>query len=249
MPELALEADVDEADGMILAHAHSIRTLGAFRSLFRFATNRARPGCRAGGARRCSLSPPIMASRRFAGLAAELAEVHVDAAERRPRRQRHHVPVVEADDGDIAGHARCRARAAHRRRRGRSGRCRRTARRAFGPRRRTAARRRRGPRPRTMRPLTIAARSSSGSPASPSACEIAVRGAAAPPRNAPGPVIWAMRLRPRPIRCSTRKHAPRPRRRGSGRARRDRRPANRRRSPAGPAAAGRSAGACRRGAR
>ena len=38
-----------------------------------------------------------------AGLAAEGAEVHVDAGERRAGGERHHLPVVEADDGDVAG--------------------------------------------------------------------------------------------------------------------------------------------------
>src|ERR1700730_19239706 len=40
-----------------------------------------------------------------AGLATELLQVHVDAGERRPRRFRHDLPIVEADQRDRVGHA------------------------------------------------------------------------------------------------------------------------------------------------
>ena len=119
---------------------------------------------RHGGGRRSAVSPAIMSIRLSPGLAAERLQVHVDAGQRRPRRKRHHVPIVEADDRDVARHREPRSRNASAAPRAiwslpqkiASGR---------GAPPRTAWRRPRGPRPPTRRPRDRIRRCSASPPA------------------------------------------------------------------------------------
>ena len=93
-----VDADVGERDRGIAALAHRHPSRRARRGApHEFANDeRAR---QAAHAREPAARHHLQ--ERCAGLAAERVKVHVDAGQRRPRRLGHHVPIVEADDGDV----------------------------------------------------------------------------------------------------------------------------------------------------
>ena len=171
-PELALDLHIDEPHRPELAHVPIPSPTDDCRTTSEHGRRATPP----------TGTPSIISSSRSPASRPERPQVHVDAGQRRPGGERHHVPVVEADDGDVAAARRGRARAARRPRRGRSGRCRRRARPAARPRRR-AGRRPRGPRPPTRRragrsPAARTARRRRAPPASRT-------GGGGPPRSAP----------------------------------------------------------------
>ena len=146
-----------------------------------------------------------------AGLASQCFEIHINACERRPGRLRHHVPIVEADDRYVRRHGEAHLTqgldrpagdlvvAAKKR-----------VRRGLPPREKIPARPH-GPQASDHRPgqrvQTMAGRPRRAPPGSP------CRAGRDRPRTAPGPVIEAIRLRPRRgevagLRGSLRLHRP-----------------------------------------
>ena len=99
-PERAGDADVRKRNRGIGALAHDYSPLSARR---RRAPHESRMTSEHGNRRTpVSARPAIISMSDAPASRPERVEVHVDAGERRPRRLRHHAPIVEADHGDVS---------------------------------------------------------------------------------------------------------------------------------------------------